>query len=68
MRALRSNLTTGAEAGRRVGEMMSGPSAVRNDPTGPASRQRGAERHALSLSLSLSLSTYRRLELCLVEM
>jgi len=72
MRDSRTDLATGADAGRGLGEIMSGPAAVRNDPTGPgpAGWQREPERHALSLSLSLSLSlcTYRRVELCLVEM
>jgi len=58
MRANPSNLTTGADAGRGVGEITNGP----------AGWESGPERHAISLSLSLSLSTYRRLELCLVEM
>lgn len=67
MRESQTDFMKGAEAGRGLGEMMSGPAAVRNDPTGPDRRAGRAVLKGM-LSLSLSLSTYRRLELCLVEM
>jgi hypothetical protein len=57
MRANPSNLEAGADAGRGVGEIMSGPAAVRDDPTGPAGRQVGRAVLKGILSLSLSVRT-----------